>query len=304
MDLNQIETKCWILALFIRDDGKRFLLGSGAYEFVDNQQHFAPNAINNDVVEVQGNDGSLLAGTVRRATTQKFDGYVGDASCSKSDIEQYRRDFFRFFRKDHFYKVVYIFQDGTAMQRTRGFLVDAPAVQELFQYFPKYHVAFNFEDVNYYYYEEDEYGQEIYGKSAKVYSSEVTDGGLVWDGVGAKWDDIGAVWQSGGAGGPTILAVDSIEDVSPLLTITGETVNPVFTNITTGTSIQFNGTVANGQTLVIDMNEQTALLDGTSVISNITGDWIILTGGNNTITYSASNSDIPPATVQWQEILG
>ena len=117
MNLDSIETKCFILSLFIRDDGQRFLLGSGAYEFKKDQLHFAANTFQNDIVEVQGDDGTLLAGQVRRASTQVFDGYIGDATVSKSGIEEYRRDFFAFFRKNHFYTVVYIFSDGTAIQR-------------------------------------------------------------------------------------------------------------------------------------------------------------------------------------------
>ena len=180
MNLDQIETKCFILALFIRDDDERFLLGSRAYEFVDSQLHFAANTYQNDVVEVQGNDGLMLAGQVRRATSQAFDGYIGDSSVNRSTIEQYRRDFMKFFRKNHYYKVVYVFPDGTAIQRRNGFIVEAPEVKELYQLFPKYHISMNFEDINYYNYEEDSEGEEIYGESATLKISMEATGGLIW----------------------------------------------------------------------------------------------------------------------------
>ena len=181
MNLNEITKKCFILALFIRDDAQRFLLGSGAYEFKESQLHFAANTMTNDVVEVQGNDGYLLAGQVRRPTTQVFDGYIGDASVNKQDIEGYRRDFFEFFQKNHFYTVVYVFPDGSAIQRRRGFIVDCAEVKELWQIFPEYHIGLNFEDVNYYKYSENSQGQETYGKSAEVSISSQVFGGLVWD---------------------------------------------------------------------------------------------------------------------------
>lgn len=181
MAIKDIDTKCWILALFVRDDGERFLLGDGSYEFEEKQLHFVANAMANDVVEVQGNDGYLLAGQVRRPSTQSFDGYVGDSSTSKAMVEERRRAFFAFFRKNHFYKVIYVFPDGSAIQRKRGFLVDAPEVKELWQIYPKYHVALNFEDINYYYYDEDADGEEIYGKSATINLNSVAQsGGLVW----------------------------------------------------------------------------------------------------------------------------
>lgn len=181
MAIKDVESKCWILALFVRDDGERFLLGDGSYEFSEKQLHFAANTMANDVVEVQGNDGYLLAGQVRRPSTQTFDGYVGDSSTSKAVVEERRRAFFEFFRKNFFYKVIYIFPDGSAIQRKRGFLVDAPEVKEIRQIYPEYHVALNFEDINYYYYDEDSDGQEIYGKSATINLNSVAQsGGLIW----------------------------------------------------------------------------------------------------------------------------
>lgn len=181
MNLNEIEAKCFIMALFIRDDGLRFLLGSGAYEFKDSQLMFAGNTIENDVVAVQGNDGYMLAGQVRRPSTQVFDGYIGDASVPKSEVEGYRRDFMAFFQKNHFYTVVYVMADGSAIQRRRGFLVDAPTSQELWQMYPEYHVALNFEDVNYYKYSENDDGEETYAKSADIGLAKVQYGGLIWD---------------------------------------------------------------------------------------------------------------------------
>ena len=79
MAISGVNPKCYILALFVRDDGARFLLGEDPFEFKDNQLHFQQNTMANDVVEVQGNDGYLLAGQVRRPGTQVFDGYVAMA---------------------------------------------------------------------------------------------------------------------------------------------------------------------------------------------------------------------------------
>lgn len=185
MNLSDITTQPYILALFKRDDGTRFLLGLGAYEFKDSQQHFIANTMVNDVVDMQGTDGALLAGQVRRASTQSFDGYVGDGGVIKSTIEQYRKDFIAYFQKNHFYTVVYIFADGTAIQRKRGYIIDSPEVKELYQMAPEYHVALNFEDVNYYKYAENSDGDEIYSNTANITSKITTTGGLIWSNVSA-----------------------------------------------------------------------------------------------------------------------
>lgn len=194
MNLDQITTKCYILALFIRDDGERLLLGDGFYEFTQKLQHFQPNTYENDIVPLQGSDGQLLAGQVRRTATQSFDGYIGDATANRQIIEQKRTDFLTFFRKKHFYKVIYIFPDGTAIQRKRGYIVDAPSVPELWQRFPEYHIGLNFEDVNYYEYAEDEFGDEIYAHIINIALSSALEGGLVWDAIGAITD--GITWSN------------------------------------------------------------------------------------------------------------
>lgn len=191
MNLDQITTKCWILALFERDDGERLLLGDGWFDFKDSLQHFQPNTFANDVIELQGSDGQMLAGQVRRGAPQSFDGYIGDPITNRQTIEQYRREFLMFFRKRHHYKVVYIFPDGTAIQRKQGYITDAPSVPEIRQKFPEYHVALNFEDVNYYEYAENAQGEEIFSNIRNINISTAATGGLVWDNLGAVSDQMG-----------------------------------------------------------------------------------------------------------------
>jgi len=188
MNLNQISIKNFILALFKRDDGERILLGSGAYEFDAELQHFAANIIANDVIEKQGTDGQLLAGQVRRCAPQSFDGFVGDASTSREDTENYRRAFIRFFQPRHFYTVIYILPDGTAIQRKNGYLTDAPAVPEQYQKSPRYHVALAFEDLNYYSYAEDAQGDETYAQTVSLQPESELTGGLVWNAIGTVWE--------------------------------------------------------------------------------------------------------------------
>lgn len=304
MNLDDITRKCYILALFIRDDGERFLLGSGAYEFKEKQMHFNANVFNNDIVEVQGNDGLLLAGQVRRSSKQSFDGYIGDASVKKPDIESYRRDFFAFFRKNYYYTVVYIFQDGTAIQRKRGFIVDAPEVKELFQLFPEYHIALNFEDTNYYDYQEDSDGKEIYSKTVNVYpATGPTRGGLIWDSVGVVWDNIGATWEEGGGGTSTVL-VESIDNVYPIWEIKGPAVNPEIENVETGIIFKYTGSINASQTLTVDTLAKTASLNGVNVLNNISGSWLYLEPGNNRIVYTTDNVGALPCTLKWQEVVG
>lgn len=303
MNLADITTKCYILALIIRDDGERLLLGDGAYEFKDTQQHFQPNTFANDVVELQGTDGQMLAGQVRRTAVQTFSGYIGDATFSQQAVESARRDFMMFFRKQHFYTAVYIFKDGTAIQRKRGYIVNAPSVPELWQKFPEWSIGLNFEDPNYYEYAENNLGEEIYAHIQSIAIATAISGGLVWDAIGATWDSVGAIWEAGGTGGITTVTVDGVDSAEPIWTVTGPATNPTLTNITTGQTIEWTGTVPSGQTLIVNMDEMTASLEGANVFQFITGSWVTLQAGNNRISYSATGAT-DPSTLSWNGVVG
>ena len=69
-------------------------------------------------------------------------------------------------------------------------------------------------------------------------------------------------------------------------------------------SITYNGTVASGQTLVIDLLNKTAKLNGTSVISDVSGQWVEFKPGNNRVSYSTENANAPDSTIEWQEVVG
>lgn len=301
MSIANVKSQCWIVALIIRDDGERLVLGDGYYEFKEGQQYFPANTIENTIVNVQGGDGVYLAGQVKRATSQSFDGYVGDATVAKTDIELYRRQFLSFFRTGFYYEVVYVFPDGKAVKRQRGFLTDAPAVQELWQIHPEYHVSLNFEDPNYYSYGENADGEETYGQSAQLMLYNAVTGGFPYDQKGLIWDARGAVCRPR-LGGTTTLNIQSINTVFPVWVINGPADNPRLVNLTTGGEIQYNGRISEGQTLVIDMLNQTALLNGTNVLQNVSGEWMSLARGLNQINYITDNDNAVNSRIEWQEV--
>ena len=196
MSIYSVSPRSFILALFIRDDNERFLLGDNGFDFKDSQLHFAANSIENDEVAKQGADGVMLAGQVRRSNVQKFEGYIGDGATPKETIESMRRDFIAFFAKGHHFRVVYVDCNKNAWQRKGGYLVDAPEVQELWQIHPEYSVGLNFEDVNYYSYDENSDGEEILSNIVDVPVSVDVDGGLVWDEDGAESETATVEWDT------------------------------------------------------------------------------------------------------------
>ena len=117
-------------------------------------------------------------------------------------------------------------------------------------------------------------------------------------------DGEGFIWEQGTGGGTTMVNVDSVDNVYPVWEIEGPAINPILTNITTGSSLGYNGAITNGQKLVVDMLNKTAKINDTSVITNITGDWLYFVKGNNEISYTTNNNDATASTIYWQEVIG
>lgn len=289
MNLNQITTEPWILALFIRDDGERFLLGDGGYVFTNKQLHFAGNRVQSDTVDMQGSDGVLVAGQVRRAATQSFKGYIGDGSTSPAIVERLRRDFFAFFRPSFFYSVVYIFCDGSAIKRQRGFIVEAPEVKELYGHTPEYSVGLNFEDVNYYEYSEDSEGEEEYVRTLESITATQTQ----FPTTATRPVD-------------TISALDSFK-------ITIETVGDYMTNDFSLSKVgegryyyAAESSLSGGHKLIItvDRGLATATLDGTPVeLTAATG--FALTPGDNSFRFTSSGgSGRAVAIIEYSGVVG
>ena len=131
-----------------------------------------------------------------------------------------------------------------------------------------------------------------------------TSGGRVWSASGAVWQaqNGGKKWTLGSQGVIKVL-VDSTDNVYPIITIRGQAVNPTITDITTNTSLSYSGTVASGQTLVLDCANKTAKLNGTSVVQNVSGNWLYLVGGMNKFEFNAGG-DTTGAELEWSETVG
>lgn len=305
MNLDQIQTTGFILALFIRSDGKRFLLGDGNYTFTQKQLLFSAALTSNDIVELQGTDGAVLAGQVRRPATQSFDGIIGDGSRSRNDIEIARRKFIAFFAQDYHYTVVYLDCNGNASQQKLGYIVDTPEVKELYQIQPSYHVALAFEDVNYYEYAEDSAGNEVYASSATIPLTGDRYGGLIWDNDGVVWDNDGATWEAGTDGSEVVLDLSLLAGNTPVVwSVPGPVTNPQLSNTGSGDVLTYTGTVGATETLVINTLDETAYISGSDRSNNVSGDWLRLSPGTNRISYNADSSGAPASKLQWQGVVG
>lgn len=89
----------------------------------------------------------------------------------------------------------------------------------------------------------------------------------------------------------------------PVITLTGPVDTPFIQNVTSGAFLKFNLTLAAGETLTIDTDSRSVVLNGTasrrSALS-IDSTWFDLAPGANTLLYSAAAFTASIATVNWR----
>jgi hypothetical protein len=89
---------------------------------------------------------------------------------------------------------------------------------------------------------------------------------------------------------------------APLITIAGPSTNPVtVTNTTTGLLVKYLNTIASGHSVVIDVLNHVATLDGTTDVSGsldfVNSTWPMVAKGVNTFTLTGGGT----LTVQWRD---
>jgi len=106
---------------------------------------------------------------------------------------------------------------------------------------------------------------------------------------------------------PLIVDNEGNAPAYPTFIVTGPGTLFTIANSTNGQRMTINVTLTAAQQLIIDVRNRTATVGGVSVIDSITGPWIVLDPGENTITLSAdsgSTSDTQMQTIFYDTYLG
>lgn len=93
-------------------------------------------------------------------------------------------------------------------------------------------------------------------------------------------------YGTGGAGGSAVCTNNGDANTWPIITLSGQLTNPIITDLATNETFLFNGTIASGDTLVIDMQKKTMVLNATTnAMSGFaqTNTWLSFVPGVNTI---------------------
>jgi hypothetical protein len=110
-------------------------------------------------------------------------------------------------------------------------------------------------------------------------------------------------WTYPAEGLPATINNSGTVAVYPIITLTGLATDPVITNVTTGQTFSLNLVTAPTDSIVINMQQRSVLLNGSSVLGDVVSgsSWLYLQPGNNQLSLtSAGGGDTVSGTVAWQ----
>ena len=289
------------VAKFIRDDGVSLEIDErNFYLEADNTLLVRADPETTVVSYTEANGGEMLA---QRLTTveQPITGLLVPKQTSYWRLVQQLTAFWKI---NHTYKIIYRKMDGAM------FAVDDLWISSALQIIPtpnqsysKWSVGLTIGNEIWREYAEDANGNEIDANMVTLPSLSNSAGGEQWDDIGLVYDDIGAVWLDDGSSGLQDIMVESIKPVYPVWTVLGPCVKPKLQNNTTDTEATYNGTVATGQTLVVNFEAGEAHLDG-ALVTRLVDGVIKCDPGSNQIGFSSDDSTAKECIISWDNIIG
>ena len=289
-----------IITFIRKSDNEKFVFGKGLTGFSLNPEgsvlEEAP--IETASYNYAQMDGGYAVNQVRRPREFNVDGILLPAE--DQNMWEERQRALKFFRIREFYQAVFEANDGYTFMLDSVVLTDGADITKWrCEGVASFRLGFIALDPNAYSYNPE--GE--YSSSVKVHRSTATKGGRVWENSLAVWEDGLKRWTGSGTSIVTV-DVDTVLPVNPVIRIQGTATNPQIVNLTTNTSITYNGAVGAGKTLEIDCYKQTATLDGANVVANVSGDWLEIVQGLNRFQFTMTGGTTTEATLLWNEVVG
>lgn len=207
-----------------------------------------------------------------------------------------------FFQINHYFKIIYKKVDGEM------FAVDSAWISTGLQIVPVPHeeysnwtITLSVGNMNWTEYAETPGGEEIYSNIITLPLLSAGTGGENWNTVGLVADGVGEEWESGSGGVQTIM-ISSTKMIYPVWTVKGPCVNPKLQNNTTDTNAEFDGTVAEGQTLTVDFASGVAHLDSALVTRYVSG-LVSFQPGENRVGFNSDGGATETSTISWNNII-
>ena len=284
---------------FIRDDGETLSFdGEEVYLAQDNTLLVRPDPATSSVDYTEADGGEMI-----RQRNSVYDQPINGLIIPKTtDYWTLSARLSQFFQINHTYSIVYIKKDGSMFQ-TKDAWISAgiqivPVPKEEYS---RWSITFTIGSSFWTEYAENEQGEQIYSHTVTLPLISAATGGEYWDSVGLVADNVGEVWESG-AGGVQTVDIQSTQPIYPVWTVEGPCINPKLQNNTTDTEAQFDGTVAEGQTLVVNFETGTAKLNSALVTRYVTG-LVSFVPGENVAGFNSDGGATETSTISWNNII-
>lgn len=291
---------------FIRDDGERLAINGASGLVSQATDDWMPaKTLRTSSFTYADADGGQMVKQHYDPWPITFSGYIVRPTTATTTAT--RNELLRYFTTNHYFTAIFTDCDGVDMSAPSGWISSAPEVtlRGKQERHPKFSLELTFGDPYLYEYAEDKNGNPTYANSIEVpkFEQKATAVGYMYSGAGYIYYAGGYEYTGKINQVPTI-NVNSTQPVAPIWTVTGQAANPTITNLTTNTSMSYNGTIASGQTLVVDCLNQTAMIGTADVSRFLSGDWLTLAVGSNKLRYeTTSQSDTKNSKLSWNGVI-
>lgn len=284
---------------FIRDDGQTLSFdGEELYLAQENTLLVRPDPNTTAVNYTEADGGEMI-----RQQNTTYDQPINGLIIPKTtDYWTLTTQLSLFFKINHNYKIIYVKKDGS-MFAVSGAWISAglQIVPVPHEEYSAWSITMTIGDTAWTEYAEDSSGNEIYSHTVTLPLISASVGGEIWDSVGLVADNVGEEWEAGNGGVQTV-NIDSTRAIYPLWVVKGPCVNPKLQNNTTDTNAEFDGTVAAGQTLIVDFAAGTAYLDSALVTRFILGT-VSFAPGENIAGFNSDGGATDSSTISWNNVI-
>lgn len=284
----------------IRDDGEVLLFDAKEIYLSESNTLLVRPDPNTTAVDYTEADGGEMVAQRNSTYSQTINGLIVP---KETDYWALVSRLSSFFQINHTFKVIYIKKDGTMFAVPGAWISTGLQIIPVpYEEYSQWNIGLTFGDTNWTEYAEDSEGHEIYSNVVTLPLISASSGGENWDSVGLVSDDVGEEWESG-SGGVQTVNIASTRPIYPVWIVQGPCDNPRLQNNTTDTNAEFDGTVAEGQTLTVNFAEGTAYLDSALVTRYVFGS-VSFMPGDNLVGFNSDGGATQTSTISWNNVIG
>lgn len=287
---------------FIRDDGATLDFdGREILLDVENTLLVRSDPSTTAVSYTESNGGEMIRQRLGTAE-QTVNGLILPIDASYWELVQRLTGFWQI---NHTYRIVYIKRDGGLFAISNVWISSAlQVIPTPYETYSKWKIGLTVGNELWLEYAEDASGKEIFANVIVLPSLTSSSGGEDWDEAGEVYDDVGAVWLDDDSGsGLQKVVFNSIKPIYPVWEVSGPCTNPHIQNNTSDTEAIFEGTVAEGQTLIVNFETGEAHLDG-ALVSRLVNGTLICSPGENLIGFGIDGGSTKSSTISWNNVIG